>query len=107
MNNIVLSDQLLRIINYSDCIQLGTFNSVVGEFLSRAILSRAILSRAILSGADLSRAYLSGADLSRAYLSNEEFGDIRWDEGTKWESVHGLETAVNVPEALKQQLGLE
>ncbi|WP_016866882.1 pentapeptide repeat-containing protein [Fischerella muscicola] len=199
--------QMLRIINYSDCIQLGTFNSVVGEFLSNANLSRAYLSganliSADLSGANLSRAYLSDADLSRAYLSdanlsyadlsgailsgailsdadlsgailsgailsdadlsgailsgailsganlsganlsrailsyadlsganlisanlsdanlsranlsgvilsNEKFGDICWDEGTKWEGVRGLETAVNVPEALKQQLGLE
>ncbi|MEH1828954.1 MAG: pentapeptide repeat-containing protein [Nostoc sp.] len=200
------TNQLLRIINYSDCIELGTFNSVVGQFLSsanlrranlsganlrranlsganlsgadlrranlsradlsradlsRADLSRANLSRANLSGADLSgadlsgadlsdadlsRAYLSGANLSganlsgaylsgsnlsgaylsraylsranlsgaylsRAYLSgadlsNEVLGDIRWDENTNWENVKGLDTAKNVPEALKQKLGL-
>ncbi|BDI17906.1 hypothetical protein ANSO36C_37080 [Nostoc cf. commune SO-36] len=158
--------QLFRIINYSDCIQLGTFNSVVGQFLSGANLSganlsdanlsdanlsrtylahtylarvnlsdadlsdanlsgadlsRANLTRANLSGADLSqaqilRADLSGADLTRAnltranlsgsYLSDEFYGDIRWDENTKWDDVKGLDTAINVPEALKQQLGL-
>ncbi|MEI1373761.1 pentapeptide repeat-containing protein [Nostoc sp.] len=173
--------QLLRIINYSDCIQLGSFNSVVGQFLrgadlrgadlsgadlsraylrgayfSGANLSRAYLSRAYLSGADLSGADLSGADLSRAYLSgadlsgadlsgadlsradlsgadlsradlsradlrgadlsgadlsgadlsDKDWGDIRWDKNTKWDDVKGLDTARNVPEALKQQLGL-
>jgi hypothetical protein len=33
--------------------------------------------------------------------------DILWDEQTNWEGVRGLETAVNVPEALKQQLGIK
>ncbi|WP_375469745.1 pentapeptide repeat-containing protein [uncultured Nostoc sp.] len=193
--------QLLRIINYSDCIQLQTFNSVVGQFLSRADLigadlrgahlrgahlSRADLSGAYLiyanlrganlrgadlrgahlidadlidahlssadlsgaylfaahlsgahliganlrgahlrgahfsvayvngayvngadlSGADLSGADLSGADLSGADLSDKDRGDIRWDKNTKWDEVKGLDTAKNVPEALKQQLGL-
>ncbi|MEH2421894.1 MAG: pentapeptide repeat-containing protein [Nostoc sp.] len=178
--------QLLRIINYSDCIQLQTFNSVVGQFLSRANLSRenlsgadlsranlsranligadligadligadlsranlsganlsranlsgadlssadlsgANLSSADLSGADLSGADLSGADLSDAYLSdadlssadlsganlsdadlsNKYSGDIHWDKNTKWDEFKGLDTARNVPEALKQQLGL-
>jgi hypothetical protein len=149
--------QLLRIINYSDSIQLGNFNSVVQQFLRGADLSRANLKGANLSGAhliraDLSRADLSRADLSqaflyradlrganlrgavliranlshahlsdadlkganlkganfkRAYLSHKFFGDIRWNENTKWKDVQGLETARNVPEALKQQLGLE
>ncbi|AFZ28084.1 putative low-complexity protein [Cylindrospermum stagnale PCC 7417] len=183
--------QLLRIINYSDCFQIATFNSVVGQFLSGADLSGANLrgavlsladlrgtnlsgaylsgaylrgtnlsgavlsgadlsganlrgtdlsgadlsgadlsgavlrnaglrgadlrgadlSRTVLRKADLSRANLSGADLSRANLSganlSDEFsGDIRWDEKTNWENVQGLDTAINVPEALKQQLGL-
>uniref|UniRef100_UPI0039A67869 pentapeptide repeat-containing protein n=1 Tax=Nostoc piscinale TaxID=224012 RepID=UPI0039A67869 len=56
--------QLLRIINYSEAIQLGNFTNLVGQFLSRANLSGADLSRANLSGADLSHANLSGADLS-------------------------------------------
>ncbi|MEH2119806.1 MAG: pentapeptide repeat-containing protein [Nostoc sp.] len=186
-----ITTQLLRIINYSECIQLKTFNSVVGQFLrdadlrgadlrgadlrgadlsradlsgadlsradlsganlsnadlsradligayligaylssanlSRANLSRANLSRANLrgaylrgaylrgadlsgadlSGADLSGADLSGADLSGADLSDKDWGDIRWDKNTKWDEVKGLDTARNVPEALKQQLGL-
>ncbi|QSJ14068.1 pentapeptide repeat-containing protein [Nostoc sp. UHCC 0702] len=213
--------QLLPIIHYSDCIQLETFNNVVGQFLSGAKLSRAYLtgadlryadlsgadlsyadlsgaylseadfnganlsgaylnvadlssadlssanlssaklsyadlrsanlnevdlsgadlsganlSGADLSGADLSGADLTGVDLSGAYLSGTNFnranfsranlsdanasdanlnstdlsdgffGDIQWDEYTNWENVQGLDTATNVPEALKQQLGL-
>ena len=74
--------------------------------LSLAKLSRAKLSGADLSGADLSGADLSGADLSGADLSDEFFGSIQWDEQTNWENVQGLNTATNVPEALKQHLGL-
>jgi uncharacterized protein YjbI with pentapeptide repeats len=68
------TDQLLRIINYSDCIQRGNFNSIVGQFLyganlSGANLSDADLSLTNLSRADLSDAYLSGGNFSRANLS--------------------------------------
>jgi hypothetical protein len=77
-----------------------------GADLKRADLSRADLRGADLSGADLSGAHLSGAHLSGAHLSDEVFGDIHWDENTNWENVQGLDTAKNVPEALKQQLGL-
>ncbi|MEJ1933961.1 pentapeptide repeat-containing protein, partial [Nostoc sp. NIES-2111] len=82
-----------------------------GVALSRAVLSRAVLSRAVLrdadlSGAVLSRAVFRQADLSGAVLSDEISGDVRWDETTNWEDVRGLDTAINVPEALKQQLNL-
>ncbi|MEH1923046.1 NACHT domain-containing protein [Nostoc sp.] len=150
------TDQLLRIINYTDCFELETFYSVVGQFfrgadlsganlrgadlscvnlsranlgsadlnsadlrdadlsradlrsvdLSDANIRNADLSGANLRGADLSRADLSGANLSGADLSNQFSGDIRWDKNTKWDDVKGLDTARNVPEALKQQLGL-
>jgi uncharacterized protein YjbI with pentapeptide repeats len=98
--------------------------------LSGANLSGANLSGADLSGANLSKAYLgysdfgdyffdgvnlSGANLSEANLSGANFGDgfpanlanISWNEYTIWNHVNLLEGAVNVPEALKQQLGLE
>jgi uncharacterized protein YjbI with pentapeptide repeats len=52
-------------------------------------------------------ANLSGANLSDANLSDRTFGDVKWDENTKWENVRGLDTAVDVPEALRQQLGME
>lgn len=63
------SDQLLRIINYSDSMQRGNFNSVVGQFLTNVNLSGADLSVAYLTGANLSNANLSDADLSGANLS--------------------------------------
>ena len=74
--------------------------------LSDANLSNANLSYTSLYKADLSKADLSKADLSNANLSKANFKNIFWDEDTKWENVRGLETAQNVPEALKQQLGL-
>ncbi|WP_366514350.1 pentapeptide repeat-containing protein [Moorena sp. SIO3I6] len=60
---------------------------------------KADLSSADLKGANLSSANLKGANLSSAYLEN-----ISWDEDTKWDNVRGLETAINVPEALKNDL---
>jgi hypothetical protein len=114
-----LSDADLSGANLSDA-DLSRAN-LIGAYLSGANLSDADLSGAdlfgaYLSGADLSDADLFGADLSDAYLNNAylsgadlssaDLKDISWDEYTKWEDVKGVETAVNVPEALKQQLGL-
>ncbi|MBW4593022.1 MAG: pentapeptide repeat-containing protein [Brasilonema angustatum HA4187-MV1] len=78
-----------------------------GAYLSDVNLIGAFLGGTNLSGVDLSCADLTGADLSGAYLSDEIFGDIWWDEYTRWENVQGLEKALEVPKALKQQLGLE
>ncbi|MCC3555027.1 pentapeptide repeat-containing protein [Microcoleus sp. PH2017_35_SFW_U_B] len=83
-----------------------------GANLSRAYLSHAYLigvnlSRAILSGANLIDTILSGANLSCTILSDRTFGDIQWDENTKWENIRGLDITVNVPEGLKQQLGMQ
>ena len=89
---------------------------LIGAILNRAVLNYANLSKADLSGAKLCGAYLgraylgranlSGADLSRVYIGGADLENISWDDDTKWEDVRGLETAVNVPEALKQQIGL-
>jgi uncharacterized protein YjbI with pentapeptide repeats len=83
-----------------------------GADLSGANLSGANLSAADLSGANLIFADLSGAnlifaDLSLANLGDRIFGDVKWDENTKWENIRDLDIAVNVPEALRQQLGME
>ncbi|MDJ0693758.1 pentapeptide repeat-containing protein [Mastigocoleus sp. MO_188.B34] len=69
--------QLLRIINYSDLIHPGTFNSVVGQFLRGVDLSNIDLRGVSLSGANLRSAdlrgtYLRGADLSNAYLNGAD-----------------------------------
>ncbi|MBD2302108.1 pentapeptide repeat-containing protein [Nostoc sp. FACHB-190] len=82
-----------------------------GADLSGVNLISADLSHADLRGSDLRGANLRGADLRGAYpsdanLSDKIFGDIRWDKNTNWKNVQGLDTARNVPEALKQQLGL-
>ncbi|MEP0772028.1 pentapeptide repeat-containing protein [Coleofasciculus sp. FACHB-SPT36] len=83
-----------------------------GADLSGADLYGANLSGANLSGANLDDAHLNEADLngtnlSRADLISADLDDISWDKYTKWENVQNLETAENVPEALKQRLGLE
>ncbi len=67
------SEQLLRMIGYSQSIDTLTFSGILTGFLSHADLSHANLSRTDLSfvnlsSANLSSANLSGADLSGAYL---------------------------------------
>jgi len=82
-----------------------------GVDLSDAYLGFSDLGDSFLNGADLSGADLSNANLSGANFYSEASGadlaNIDWNEYTNWENVRGLETAVNVPEVLKQQLGLE
>jgi hypothetical protein len=78
-----------------------------GANLSRANLWGANLRGADLRGANLRGADLRGADLSSAHLSDRTFANIEWDENTKWENVLGWDTAVDVPEALRRQLGMQ
>ncbi len=128
-----LNDADLRSADLDYAILSGAFlssaflssASFVGANLSGAKLNDADLSIAILVGADLIDADLSGAELSGAFLSSADFsganlsdsrlsdstdrtfGDVLWSEDTNWENVRGLDTAVNVPEALRQQLGMQ
>jgi hypothetical protein len=81
--------------------------SFKGASLVSAVLLRANLEGANLESTVLRYAILEGANLRKANLSFADLGKIIWDEQTNWEGVQGLETAVNVPEALKRQLGLE
>jgi uncharacterized protein YjbI with pentapeptide repeats len=78
-----------------------------GADLSDVNLMGANLIGANLIGADLSGADLGGADLGGADLTDRTFGDVKWDENTKWENVRGLDTAVDVPEALRRMLGVQ
>jgi uncharacterized protein YjbI with pentapeptide repeats len=115
LSNAYLSDALLGDADLSS----ASLNNVIlvhadlsGADLSHADLSNADLSSASLNNVILVHADLSGADLSHADLSNADLEganleNISWDEYTKWDNVQMLETAFNVPEALKQQLGLE
>ena len=107
---------LIQIINYSYSVWTTTFSNLVGPFLRGANLGRSFLYSANLrdldlSHANLSNSYLKGANFHGANLGGANFSgalleDISWNEHTKWGCVQGLETAVNVPEALKRQLGL-
>ncbi|MEM6426838.1 MAG: pentapeptide repeat-containing protein [Cyanobacteria bacterium P01_D01_bin.128] len=78
---------------------------LISADLRRADLRSTNLSSAVLSSADLRNANLREADLTGAILS-DEYGEIRWDEYTNWQDIKGIERAIGVPEALKQQLGL-
>ena len=74
--------------------------------LSSANLSSANLSSAYLSSADLRSADLRSADLSSADLSEANLGKVRFNAATVWAGVRGLDTARNIPESLREQLGL-
>ncbi|WP_334714379.1 pentapeptide repeat-containing protein [Nostoc sp.] len=63
------SQRLLRIIGYSYCLSVSTFNENLGSFLSKAYLKGADLSYADLNSADLKGADFSNAYLTLAYLS--------------------------------------
>jgi uncharacterized protein YjbI with pentapeptide repeats len=83
-----------------------------GANLRGANLKELRLSAANLEEVDLEEANLEGTRLDRARLKRVDFSktnlqSIRWDKNTIWESVIGLEAAVNVPEALKQHLDLK
>ncbi|MEA5448518.1 pentapeptide repeat-containing protein [Leptolyngbya sp. CCNP1308] len=99
--------------------------------LSAASLRDADFSSATLTGANLSGASLRGADFSSASLSDaklinadfsggqrisadfisvEIIGDdqknIQWNDETKWPDPAEVAKALNIPETLKQQLGI-
>ena len=78
-----------------------------GANLSGADLSGANLMGANLMGGDLRGANLSGAHLNGASLTDRIFGDVKWDQNTNWENVRGLKEAVDVPEPLRRQLGMQ
>jgi len=55
---------------------------------------------------NLAGASLAGASLDWARLDGASLKDISWNEKTNWANVTGWATAHDVPEKLKQQLGL-
>lgn len=101
---------------------------LTGANLSRANLNSANLSGADLTGANLSsanlkgiychRTFFSGADLSHANLSGAIFNStvfleranlefITWSTETVWPDKKEVAKARNIPETLKQELGIE
>lgn len=85
-------DRLLRIMGYSQCLDIYVFKSILGAFLSGANLSRAMLWGAMLSRANLSEANLSLADLEA----------LQWDSETQWRNAIELHEAVRIPSELAQ-----
>lgn len=104
LSGVILSDADLSGADLTDAILFGTDFSYAK--LNSANLSGSNLSGAILNGADLSHSNLSYAILGGADLSDANMEKMTWGKKQQWEDVRGLETAVNVPEALKEELGL-
>ncbi len=104
LSGVILSDADLTGADLTDAILFGTDLSYAN--LNSANLSGSNLSGAILNGADLSHSNLSYAILGGADLSDANMEKMTWGKKQQWEDVRGLETAVNVPEALKEELGL-
>lgn len=80
--------QLLRIINYSDCFQFQTFNSVVGQFLRGANLRDANLSGTDLSNADLSNAVQTLAAQSSAAQTSGAHTSVRQTSAAQTSAAH-------------------
>ncbi len=104
LSGVLLSEADLSNADLSDAVLFGTDLSYAN--LNRANLSGSNLTGALLNGADLSHTNLSYAILGGADVSDANLEKMTWGEKQQWEGVRGLETALNVPEALKAQLGL-
>ncbi|MBE9214295.1 pentapeptide repeat-containing protein [Plectonema cf. radiosum LEGE 06105] len=68
-NSNFFTSKLLRVINYSDSIEIGNFSNVVGAFLNYAQLEGVYLGDANLTGVNFSSANLMGAYLGNANLT--------------------------------------
>jgi uncharacterized protein YjbI with pentapeptide repeats len=104
LSGVTLSEANLSCANLTDAILSGSdlsYANLNSANLSGSNLTGANLGGADLSGTDLSYAILGGVDLSQANLDA-----IAWNENQAWSEVRGLETALNVPAALKEKLGL-
>ncbi|MEH1810624.1 pentapeptide repeat-containing protein [Nostoc sp.] len=104
LSGVILNDADLSGADLTDAILFGTDFSYAN--LNSANLSGSNLSGAILNGADLSHSNLSYAILGGADLSDANLEEMIWGKKQQWEDVRGLETAVNIPEGLKEELGL-
>lgn len=104
LRNTQLNSSNLRKANLSKANLHGAH--LRGTTLFNAYLKNAHLNQVNLSYVNLSSANLSGADLTGAILS-DEYGAVKWDENTVWKGVQGWDAAVEIPNALKRQLGLE
>jgi uncharacterized protein YjbI with pentapeptide repeats len=104
LSGVSLSEANLQSADLTEAILFGTDLSFAN--LSQANLSGSNLIGAILSGADLSYTDLSYAIITGVEFSNANLEAVIWNDAQQWEDVRGLETALNVPAALKEKLGL-
>lgn len=109
LTGVNLSGANLSDANLSDANLTGA--NLTGANLFDADLRGAALFGANLRDANLLVANLGSADLSEANLSNvnlsgADLENINWDKDTRWDDAGDLETVVNMPEELKQQLEL-
>ncbi|MEB3215024.1 MAG: pentapeptide repeat-containing protein [Nostocales cyanobacterium 94392] len=68
-SNNFFTSKLLRVINYSDSMEIGNFSNVVGAFLDYAQLEGVYLGDANLTGVNFSNGNLMGAYLGNANLT--------------------------------------
>jgi uncharacterized protein YjbI with pentapeptide repeats len=110
LNTANLSDADLTGANLSDTILVKAHLS--GADLRSANITTANVAKAKLSGSNLeyamlAEAVLNGASLEEAKLKEANLINIKWDENTQWPAPEEVAKARNIPEALKQQLGIE
>ncbi len=101
-NDILLAN--LKGANLIDANLQGA--NLEGAKLQGAILRGAKLIGADLEGANLRYAYLEGAKLQRANLIDANLQSIIFDAGTYWPDKKEVSKALNIPDELKEQLGL-
>ncbi|MBD2596774.1 pentapeptide repeat-containing protein [Nostoc spongiaeforme FACHB-130] len=103
LTNAKLDDARLSGVDLTDAKLTNA--SLTGAYLGSTDFGDSFLDAANLTSADLKGAKLKGVDFYSETVG-ANFENISWDNYTNWENVQGLDTAVNVPEALKQQLGM-
>ncbi len=96
-------------INYNNTDRLRTIlrnATLLRADLTSADLNEADLSGANLIAADLTLANLTSANLNDANLMGANLRDVRWNESTIWPDLRMFKEARNIPEALRNKLGI-
>lgn len=104
LSGVLLSEANLSGADLRDAILFGSDLSYTN--LNSANLSGSNLSGAIFNGANLSHSNLSYALLEDTDLRDANLEEMTWNENQEWQSVRGLEKAVNIPNSLRSHLGL-
>ncbi|MEO0834667.1 MAG: pentapeptide repeat-containing protein [Cyanobacteria bacterium J06642_3] len=102
-----LSDANLSDANLSDANLSGADLSGADlryADLRHANLINAVLIDAVLLNAVLIDAVLLNAVLRGAYLREANLDGVIWNENTNWSNVRRLDSAINIPAALKDQI---